>query len=74
MEVQPEGLKAVYGQMNASPITLTSWTDTSLKGSITAEDPGVMYTSIPYDKGWTITVDGAEVTRESFSIPSWPWT
>ena len=48
--------------MNASPITLTSWTDTSLKGSITAEDPGVMYTSIPYDKGWTITVDGAEVT------------
>ena len=58
----PEGLKAVYGQMNASPITLTSWTDTSLKGSITAEDPGVMYTSIPYDKGWTITVDGAEVT------------
>ena len=21
-----------------------------------------MYTSIPYDKGWTITVDGAEVT------------
>ena len=26
----PEAMKAVYGQMNANPITLTNWTDTSL--------------------------------------------
>lgn len=47
--------------MNANPITLTNWTDTSLKGSITADGSGVMYTSIPYDKGWTIMVDGNQV-------------
>lgn len=58
----PAGLKAVYEAMNANPITLTSWTDTGLRGNITADQAGVMYTSIPYDKGWTITVDGNAVT------------
>ena len=33
-----------------------------MSGSITAESAGVMYTSIPYDKGWTILVDGKAVT------------
>ena len=32
--------------------------DTELVGNITADRPGVMYTSIPYDKGWRILVDG----------------
>ena len=58
----PDALAAVYETMNANPITLTSWTDTSLKGTITADGAGVMYTSIPYDKGWTIQVDGLKVT------------
>lgn len=57
-----EGLKAVYEAMNTNPITLSSWTDTGIKGSITAAQAGVMYTSIPYDKGWTVLVDGAQVT------------
>lgn len=57
-----EGLKAVYEAMNTNPITLSSWTDTGIKGSITAAQAGVMYTSIPYDKGWTVLVDGVQVT------------
>lgn len=63
----PEGLRAVYERMNRNPITLTSWTDTKLEGSITVDTPGVMYTSIPYDKGWTVMVDGVKITpREIF--------
>lgn len=58
----PEALISVYNKMNQNPITLSSWTDTELMGSITADKAGVMYTSIPYDKGWTVKVDGNEVT------------
>ena len=58
----PQALEAVYGKMNQNPMVLSRWTDTELSGSITAESAGVMYTSIPYDKGWTILVDGKAVT------------
>ena len=57
-----QALKSVYEIMNANPITLTSWADTKLKGTVTASQPGVMYTSVPYDKGWSILVDGVPVT------------
>lgn len=57
----PSGLKSVYEKMNANPISVTGWTDTKISGSITADQAGVVYTSIPYDKGWTVTVDQALV-------------
>lgn len=57
-----QALSSVYDRMNANPITVTSWSDTTLAGTITADRPGTMYTSIPYDKGWTVKVDGVKVT------------
>ena len=56
--LNPQGLQAVYEKLNSNSIALTSWTDTGLAGSITADEAGTMYTSIPYDKGWTVLVDG----------------
>lgn len=41
---------------------ITEHTDTYLEGSITAKEDGVMFTTIPYEPGWHITVDGEEVT------------
>lgn len=40
---------------------LTECSDTYLKGSITALEGGLFYTSIPYEDGWTAYVDGQEV-------------
>lgn len=37
---------------------ITKHTDTYLSGDITAEDNQVMLTTIPYEPGWNITVDG----------------
>lgn len=54
------GLAAVYEKLSSSPWELTSWTDTTLKGTIACQERGIMMTTIPYDKGWTITVDGVE--------------
>ena len=36
----------------------TKATDTVLEGTITADNDGLMYTSIPYEKGWSVYVDG----------------
>lgn len=55
-----EGLAEVYEELAVRPWELTSWTDTSLEGSISCEESGLMLTSIPYDEGWTIQVDGVE--------------
>ena len=53
--------------MDQNPVNLTEWTDTKLAGTIHAGAAGTMYTSIPYDKGWKLTVDGVETeTRQIF--------
>lgn len=45
----------------ANPLKVTSYSDTKIKGSITASKSGTVFTSIPYDKGWTVKVDGKKV-------------
>ncbi|MBE6591116.1 MAG: hypothetical protein E7646_03670 [Ruminococcaceae bacterium] len=42
-------------------LTLTSFNDDNVKGVVTANTDGILYTSIPYEKGWTVTVDGKKV-------------
>ena len=62
-----EAFKEFYEKMDQNPVNLTEWTDTKLAGTIHAGAAGTMYTSIPYDKGWKLTVDGVETeTRQIF--------
>lgn len=57
-------LAQVYSELNRSPLHLTSWTDTKLSGTVYAQSAGTLFLSIPYDAGWTVTVDGEEVETE----------
>lgn len=43
-------------------LTVTRSGDTSLSGTVNAEKDGPMFLSIPYDRGWTATVDGKPAT------------
>lgn len=54
----------MYEKLSAHPWVLSSWTDTSLEGSISCGESGLMMTTIPYDEGWRITVDGVEQPPE----------
>lgn len=56
-----EVFEEVFQKLNRSPLHLTSWTDTELSGTVLAEENGTLFTSIPYDAGWTVKVDGTEV-------------
>ncbi|MCC8059420.1 MAG: YfhO family protein [Clostridiales bacterium] len=55
-----KGLASVYDKLSAESWKLLSWTDTTLSGTVACVQDGLMLTTIPWDEGWTITVDGAE--------------
>lgn len=44
-----------------SPFVVKEYSDTHLSGTVNAAKSGVLFTSIPYDEGWTVKVDGKKV-------------
>ncbi|MBP5208160.1 MAG: YfhO family protein [Clostridia bacterium] len=68
--------KEVYGELTASLPQITSFSDTKINAVVNmAEGDTMMYTSIPFDKGWTVKVDGkrvklnADVTEDDGETP-----
>ena len=62
-----EAMEQLYEKLNQNPITVTRWTDVKLEGTITADQAGTMFTSIPFDEGWSLKIDGNEAEpREIF--------
>lgn len=47
-----------FALLNANPYKVETFSDTKIAGKITADKTGTMYTSIPYDKGWSVYIDG----------------
>lgn len=56
---------SVYNELNSHPFVIDTFEDNYVKGKITADTGGMMLTSIPYDKGWSVYVDGKEVKTKS---------
>ena len=50
-----------YDILNASTLELTEFESTHLEGTITCDRDGLLYTSIPQNGNWVVTVDGREV-------------
>ncbi len=57
-----KNFKKGYEILKAGSMENITVTDTSVSGTVNAEKDCVLYTSIPYDKGWHVTVDGKEVS------------
>lgn len=47
-----------YGMLSDNMLTVTDSSDRSVTGTIDVKQRGVLVTSIPYDKGWKLEVDG----------------
>ncbi|MBQ2643120.1 MAG: YfhO family protein [Eubacterium sp.] len=56
-----EAWEADYAQLAAQPMNVTDYSDSSVEGTVDSTGPGLLYTSIPYDAGWTAYVDGEKV-------------
>ena len=54
-DVFEEGYKNLY---NKGVLDLVEFSDTKVKGNVSAAESGCLYLSIPYEEGWTAYVDG----------------
>ncbi len=59
-----------YNQLKEGQITLTKFEETEISGTFTAEENEILYTSIPYDKGWSVELDGKKVDNDQIIIIS----
>jgi uncharacterized membrane protein YfhO len=58
--LQEDVLQEAYEILNAHGLNVDSYSDTEVTGSIDAAEDGLMYTSIAYESGWTVYVDGVK--------------
>ncbi len=53
-----------YEKLSQNTMQLTELSGTSVRGNFTADEDCLLYTSIPYDTGWRVTLDGAAVDSD----------
>lgn len=52
--------------LRKNSLKIGQFTDTRVDGTVDAAEPGVLFTTIPYHKGWSVTVDG--IKAETFAV------
>lgn len=61
---RPDVFQRAYDRLNDEVLDVTEYTSRSLKGTIHVKKDNLLYTSIPYERGWKAYVDGqkADIT------------
>ena len=62
--LDPERFRAGYEVLAASTLELTTFRSTLVEGTISCDRDGLLYTSIPQNGNWFVTVDGREVEAQ----------
>ncbi len=52
-----------YNKLKTGELAVTTFEDTHIVGTVYAPKGNILYTSIPYDEGWTVTVNGEKVNN-----------
>ena len=47
-----------YSRLASQQLEITKFSDTKIEGNVNASESGLLYLSIPYEKGWSVYVDG----------------
>lgn len=58
--------ESFYSHLADQAMDVTSFDDTHITGTVTAKEDMTLFTSIIYEKGWTVKVDGVEVPITAF--------
>ncbi|MBE6719889.1 MAG: hypothetical protein E7571_04415 [Ruminococcaceae bacterium] len=56
--IDKDVFKSAYELLNTGAMDVTSHSDTEICGTVNAGFDGYLYSSIPYDEGWSVYVDG----------------
>ena len=60
-EIDESKLELFDNNIVKNIVKIDSFNEHSITGTIKADDSGVIYTSIPYDRGWNVYIDGKKV-------------
>ena len=64
--VDMEAFREGFETLQAGQLEITSFKETRIEGTLRAEDSQILYTSIPYDEGWRVWVDGVRVPHGDY--------
>ena len=53
-----------YDKLSEGQILTEVFEDNYIKGTVVSNTDGVLYTSIPYDKGWSVYIDGEKLQKD----------
>jgi uncharacterized membrane protein YfhO len=57
----------VFKALSAQPLVIDTFTDTHITGKVNSGRGGVLFTSIPFDRGWSVVVDGESRPPENIA-------
>ena len=57
--------KKGYNKLSDGQLITETFEDNYIKGTVVTEMDAILYTSIPYDKGWSVYVDGEKISEEN---------
>ena len=60
-----------YKMISSNLMTVTDATDTHIKGTVDAGSGGVLVTSIPFEEGWTMKIDGRKTDIGELTGDCW---
>ena len=66
MYVDDEKLNEGYQILQKNALQVTSFEETKISGKVTADRDSLLFTSIPYDKGWKIEIDGKPIDQKDY--------
>lgn len=56
-----EAFQEAVEELKQSPLEISYFREDHIKGSVNAQKDGILFTTITYEPGWTVTVDGEKV-------------
>jgi len=64
--VNDDALNKGYEILKSRQLNVTSFEETKITGNVKLDDDCMFFTSIPYDSGWTVKVDGIEIAEDDY--------
>lgn len=58
--IKENNFKSLYDTLSGQALQITEFEDTYIRGTVTATEDMRLFTSILYEEGWTVTIDGEE--------------
>ncbi len=61
--INEKTFKNGYNKLYDNQMFIEEYDDTYIRGRFTAEEDSLLYTSIPFDHGWSVLIDGEKVSE-----------